>query len=88
MPRRGVIVVGTSAITILEANPYRLKVSMVNQSTNEITVTKGHARINEGDVLREGGSLSDQRDALGYIYQGYYSAIASGANSNLSFTEE
>ncbi len=88
MPRRGVIVVGTTAITVLEANPNRVKVSMVNQSDNEITVTKGHARINEGDVLKAGGSFSDQRDSFGYIYKDYYSAIASGANSNLSFTEE
>jgi hypothetical protein len=85
------ISVGVTTTPVLEPNPYRKKLTIVNTSANWVSIfynlTAG--AIYSGKTLSpNGGALFDDRDIFGYIYGGAISAIASGAASVISVSEE
>ena len=82
--------VGTSDVKVLDKNQSRLRVTIVNDSTNIVYLMKGRTAVS-GDGIRlnaNGGSYEDQKDMFGYIFTQEYHAVATGAGSNVTVIEE
>lgn len=75
--------IGTSSTTVIAANSNRISLTLVNDSTNKMYVSKGSAAVSGSGILlnASGGSLIID-DYAGDIY-----AIATGAGSNLTVSE-
>lgn len=75
--------IGTSSTTVIAANSNRISLTLVNDSTNKIYVSKGATAVSGSGILlnASGGSLIID-DYAGTIY-----AIATGAGSNLTVSE-
>lgn len=82
--------IGTASVVILSPNPWRKKVTLVNDSDTIIFITKGDiAILNTGARLNAaGGSMTIEPDTAGYIWKGAISGISSAATKNLCVTEE
>lgn len=80
----------TTSTLVLEANPYRKRVTFVNDGTNIIYLIKGPVGIiNQGIRLNaNGGSYEDAPDPSGYLWRGQYFAIAAVATNVLTYQEE
>lgn len=75
--------IGTSSTTVIAANANRISLTLVNDSTNKVYISKGATAVSGSGILlnASGGSLIID-DYAGIIY-----AIATGAGSNLTVSE-
>ena len=82
--------VGVASAVAVPQNPRRKKVVLTNDSVNIIYLARGEtAYLNRGPRLNaNGGALTDEPDIYGRIYTGPWAAIATGAGSNLTFSED
>lgn len=82
--------VGAATAVIVRGNDRRKRLTFCNSSSNDIWLSKGlTAALNQGIYLAAGGGVCvDEIDAYGYLYRGVWSAIATGAGSNLGICEE
>lgn len=85
------VTVGTGSTRILDANVTRLRrrVNFVNNSDEDMYLCPGGLAVaTEGICLKAaGGSLSDQPDATGYMYQGVWTAECLSGGKVISVTE-
>ena len=74
---------------VLPGQPQRVKVSFCNTGASIIYLAKGTAAVAGAGIplSPSGGSFTDERDGLGNIYTGIYSAITSGS-MNLAIQED
>jgi len=88
--RDGAIACGAVSLIVLNANIFRKQATFTNDSINIIYIAKGNlATINSGIRLNaNGGAFTLQPDTSGRIYVGPIAAIATGAASNLCWTED
>ena len=85
----GFATVGVVSAIALSQNPRRKKVVFCNDSVNVIYLARsGTAYLNRGPRLAPGGSVVDEPDIYGRIYTGPWAAIAAGAGSNLTISED
>jgi len=84
------IAVGVASTPILGFTWGRKKLILVNDSVNIIYLARADiARLNAGIRLNaNGGSWTEESDIFGRIYAGPWSAIATGAASNLCISED
>lgn len=88
-PARVALVDVVSAIIIVEAF-YRKKLVICNISDTDIYLARSeNAALNAGILLpANGGILIDEPDALGRIYTGPWSAIASAGPKIVTYSED
>lgn len=88
-PDNAGVAVGATTGVIREMNVNRRKLTLVNQSANDVWFAKGPVcTINEGIYRAPYSSLVDEPDTLGYIYRGQWSAISDGAGRLVTICEE
>ena len=87
-PPRG-IDCGLASLQVARDNPYRRKMTLVNDSVTVIYVAKSDTAIlNAGIRLNaNGGAIVDEPDQTGYIYTGPWSAITTVAAQRLCVQE-
>jgi len=88
--RSGFTVVGVASVLVLQANRYRKKSQLTNDSANVIFVDKGpEAALNSGIRLNaNGGVWENEPDTFGRLWTGPISAISAVAAQNLCWTED
>jgi hypothetical protein len=76
-------------VQILDANPQRLKVEIINASDTEIWVMRQNpaGAVNGIPLNPNGGSLVDEPDAFGNIWKGKWFAYSGQAGKNLMVIE-
>jgi len=90
LSRPGATLTGAASLVVLQPNPSRREATFTNDSINIIYLTKGVvAALNSSLRLNSnGGFLRIGPDEFGRVWRGPISAIATGANSNLIWTED
>lgn len=89
--RSGFTTTGLTSVTVLRVNPIRKQVVLVNDSSSTIYLVKGDTPAVVGSGVRlnaGGGSAVIEPDTQGRIWRGAIQAIAGGAGSNLSWSED
>lgn len=83
------VTVGTTAVTVLEANNKRQRVMFTNNGANDIYIAPGAGPNTSASipVKANGGSFSDAPDKNNYMYRGIWTAIAGVAAQTLGVTE-
>jgi len=83
------VVAGLASVEVCPANRRRKQIIFCNDSAAVIYLTKGPVATGAGIRLNAaGGTLVDGPDALGYMWPGKWSAIATIAASNLNVIED
>ena len=85
----GLVVIGTGSTMIVDANPHRQKLILVNNSDQDMFVAPHSAAFaNQGvPLVALGGSIIDQPDAERYLYKGPWMGICASGGKVLSVTE-